>query len=79
MFRRNDECVVGGESTLVDAFAAALDLKRRNPKHFEVLSTTPVRFQKIHYDRDQPVHIEWESPHFVLGMHEIYFNSQIVI
>ena len=67
VYRKNDESVVGGDSTLVDAFAAAKDLKRTHPHHFETLSKTFIRFQKIHYDRDDPVHLEWESTHFVLG------------
>lgn len=65
--RRNDECVIGGESTLVDAFAAARDLRLKYPKHYETLSKIQVRFQKIHYDRESPVHIEWQSSHLVLG------------
>jgi len=66
--RRQDECVEGGDSTLVDAFAAAEDLRRKHPHHFETLASTLVRFQKIHYERDRPVDLEWESTHFVLGI-----------
>jgi gamma-butyrobetaine dioxygenase len=37
----------GGLSTLVDGFAVAKALREREPKAFEVLSSTPVRFKYI--------------------------------
>ncbi|CBY09584.1 unnamed protein product [Oikopleura dioica] len=64
--RRNDEVVEGGESILIDAFEVAEHLKKHYPDEFETLSTVPVRFQKIHWERENPVHIEWEQPHIVL-------------
>ena len=57
----------------MDGFAAAEDLRHKDPEAFEVLSTTQVRFQKKHYDRDFPVDLEWEQPHIVLGS-----NNEIV-
>ena len=65
--RKNDSQVQGGESLLVDAFAAADILRQKFPKYFQILSQIPVRFKKVHYDRDYPVDLEWEQPHFVLG------------
>ena len=65
--RRNDECVTGGDSIIVDAFAAAEELRYKNPAAFDCLTKTQVRFQKIHYQRESPVHLEWEQPHIVLG------------
>ncbi|CAG5079503.1 Oidioi.mRNA.OKI2018_I69.PAR.g9268.t1.cds [Oikopleura dioica] len=47
--RRNDECVEGGESIMIDAF--------------EVAEESDI---KIHWDRDDPVYIEWEQPHIVV-------------
>ena len=65
--RRNDECVSGGDSIIVDAYAAAEELRHKDPDAFNCLATTQIRFQKIHYERDFPVHLEWEQPHIVLG------------
>ena len=65
--RRNDECVTGGDSIIVDAFAAAEELRHKHPAAFDCLTKTQVRFQKIHYQRESPVHLEWEQPHIVLG------------
>ncbi|CAG5109656.1 Oidioi.mRNA.OKI2018_I69.chr2.g4171.t1.cds [Oikopleura dioica] len=64
--RRNDHVVKGGESTLIDAFEVAEHVKRAYPDDFEILSTVPVRFQKIHWERENPVYLEWEQPHIVL-------------
>lgn len=36
---------LGGDSTFVDGFRAARDLKSQHPKFFETLTTTPVRFE----------------------------------
>ena len=56
----------GGESTLIDAFEVAEHVRRAYPDDFEILSTVPVRFQKIHWERENPVYLEWEQPHIVL-------------
>ena len=64
--RKNDDCVEGGESILIDAFAVAEHLRANYPRDFETLCTVPVRFQKIHWERENPVYFEWEQPHIVL-------------
>lgn len=78
--RRNDESVQGtanlreqnyqfekgGESILIDAFEVAEEIRRCSPEDFKVLCEVPVRYQKIHWDRDDPVYMEWEQPHIVV-------------
>ncbi|CBY35537.1 unnamed protein product [Oikopleura dioica] len=70
--RRNDAMVEGGESVLIDAFEGAEHLKIAFPKAFEILSTVPIWFQKIHWERENPVYLEWEQPHIVVD-----FNGDI--
>ena len=48
---RNDDCVEGGESVLLDMFAVAEELRVRHPHHFETLTHVAATFQKVHYDR----------------------------
>ena len=48
---RFDECVQGGDSIMVDCFAAADDLRTSDPEAFDTLVRVPATFQKIHYDR----------------------------
>ena len=48
---RNDACVVGGESVVVDGFAVLEKLRREYPQHFSTLARVPATFQKIHYER----------------------------
>jgi len=66
------EPLLGGESVLIDAFEGAEHLKIAFPKAFEILSTVPIRFQKIHWERENPVYLEWEQPHIVVD-----FNGDI--
>jgi gamma-butyrobetaine dioxygenase len=54
---------VGGESTFLDGFLAAEELRRRDPDAFAVLTRVPATFQKVHYARDAPVHIVAQAPH----------------
>jgi gamma-butyrobetaine dioxygenase len=42
----------GGESILVDGFAAAAELRRRSPQHFETLTRVPVTFRYQNDDTD---------------------------
>ena len=51
---------------MIDAFEVAEEVRKCSPDHFKVLCETPVRYQKIHWDRDDPVYIEWEQPHIVV-------------
>ena len=65
--RQFDEDVTGGESLFLDSFTAAYLLKQRKPKHFHDLSTIPASFQKIHYNRESPVHLVYNRPHIQLS------------
>lgn len=60
---RFDSCVTGGESGFLDVFHAAYGFRAAFPKHFSTLTTTPATFQKVHYDRDRPVHMVYQRPH----------------
>ncbi|CAG5131410.1 unnamed protein product, partial [Candidula unifasciata] len=62
-----DECVEGGESIFLDAFTIADEFRILYPDLFHVLTTVPATFQKIHYDRDYPVHIVNQKPHIRLN------------
>jgi gamma-butyrobetaine dioxygenase len=42
----------GGQSTLVDGFAVAEALRRTQPRAFEIMSSTPVRFRYIDADTE---------------------------
>lgn len=71
-----DSCVTGGESRFLDAFHATYGFRAAFPKHFSTLSTTPATFQKVHYERDYPVHMMYQRPHIqvnhrgeVIGVH----------
>ena len=48
---RNDECVEGGESIIVDALAVAEKFRVTHPHHFSTLVRVPATFHCIHYDR----------------------------
>jgi gamma-butyrobetaine dioxygenase len=63
---RNDAGVVGGESTLLDAFMAAELLRRRAPAAFAALARLPVAFEKSHIARALPAIMRAERPHFSL-------------
>lgn len=57
-----DECVEGGESTLLDLFYVAEVFRKSNPQEFHVLTQIPTTFQKIHYQRENPVHMIYQKP-----------------
>ena len=44
---RNDPCVEGGESTLLDGLEVVERLRETHPRQFEILSKVQVPFQKI--------------------------------
>ena len=48
---RNDECVEGGESIIVDALAVVEKFRVTHPHHFSTLVRVPATFHRIHYDR----------------------------
>ena len=48
---RNDKCVKGGESIVVDALAVAEKLRVTHPHHFDTLVRVPATFHRIYYKR----------------------------
>ncbi|KAK3093261.1 hypothetical protein FSP39_013394 [Pinctada imbricata] len=69
---RFDSCVEGGESLLLDIFHVAENFRRSYPVEFHTLSRVPATFQKIHYERESPVHMIYQKPHIMLNhRHEI--------
>ncbi|CAH1791212.1 unnamed protein product [Owenia fusiformis] len=64
---RNDPCVKGGESIFLDIFHIAEEMRQLYPEKFEVLCRVPATFQKIHYERERPVHMVYQRPHIILN------------
>jgi alpha-ketoglutarate-dependent taurine dioxygenase len=62
-----DDGIVGGESTLVDAFAVAEALRRDAPDAFATLARIPATFVKDHANRDHPVLMSYRRPHLALS------------
>ncbi len=62
-----DDKMLGGESTLLDGLFAAAEFQKRQPAHFKTLVRTNATFQKIHYDRQVPVHIVRRRPHITVA------------
>jgi gamma-butyrobetaine dioxygenase len=58
----SNEGVVGGESVLVDAMAAAEEFRRIAPEHFKVLTACPATFVKQREGAD----VIYRRPHIVL-------------
>ncbi len=65
--REFSDDVVGGESTFVDGFYAAEVLRRRDPSAFSVLSRVPATFEKVHFDRQEPVLMRYQRPHIAVA------------
>ncbi|XP_074659589.1 2-(trimethylamino)ethylphosphonate dioxygenase-like isoform X2 [Tubulanus polymorphus] len=59
-----NEDVQGGESELLDSFLVADEMRKNFPQHFRALCEIPATFQKIHYERDNPVSMRYRKPHF---------------
>jgi len=59
---RNDTSVIGGESTFLDGFHLADRFLKRYPSYFRILSNTSTCFQKLHYEREIPVHMLYHRP-----------------
>ena len=59
-----ENTVEGGNSVVVDGFAVAERLKRENPRHFEVLSSIPARFE---YAGSPGVRLRAKRPIIELG------------
>jgi hypothetical protein len=64
---KNDRCVQGGESLLLDVFKAASDFRAQYADHFRILSTVPATFQKIHFNRQRPVYMVYQKEHICLN------------
>mmetsp|Transcript_8582 Transcript_8582/g.12024 ORF Transcript_8582/g.12024 Transcript_8582/m.12024 type:complete len:485 (+) Transcript_8582:188-1642(+) len=56
------DTVHGGESTLLDGEAILEEFRVEQPQHFRTLCAVPTRFQKVHYNRDVPVHMIYHRP-----------------
>jgi alpha-ketoglutarate-dependent taurine dioxygenase len=63
---RFDCSVRGGASTFVDAFDAAARLRAEAPEAFGVLTRVAATFQKIHFERERPVVMEYSRPHIAV-------------
>ena len=50
-FSRNDDCVEGGESVLLDILPVVEDMRRKFPQHFTTLTRVPATFERIHINR----------------------------
>lgn len=62
-----DSCVTGGESTFLDVFKVAGEFRKEHPKDFDILTSVPATFKKIHYNREEPVHMTYQRPHIMLN------------
>ncbi|XP_077987992.1 gamma-butyrobetaine dioxygenase-like [Glandiceps talaboti] len=67
---RFDQEVKGGESLFLDAHYMAEVLREKYPQHFETLVRVPASFQKIHFDREWPVYMQYQRPHIVVNVHK---------
>lgn len=90
---RNDPCVEGGESTLLDGFGVVEELRKEYPKYFEVLAKVHVPFEKFHYERyiiekkqgseflfrDNPVEMIYHKPHIELDRNKQVSISENVL
>eukprot|EP00038_Savillea_parva_P018706 m.25149 g.25149 ORF g.25149 m.25149 type:complete len:519 (+) comp4214_c0_seq1:75-1631(+) len=56
------DTVQGGESTLLDSVGLLEDFRHSHPHHFATLCQVPALFQKIHYEREEPVHMTYHRP-----------------
>lgn len=63
---RNDDCVEGGESVLLDILPVVEDMRRKFPQHFTTLTRVPATFERIHINRKIPVALRHRKPHIIL-------------
>ncbi|MDJ0626860.1 MAG: TauD/TfdA family dioxygenase [Rhodobacter sp.] len=72
-----ENSALGGDSTVVDGFAAALRLEQENPDHFALLAQHPARFE---YAGDAGVTLRARRPMIELSpdgqLQQIRFNSR---
>ncbi len=65
--RKFERDVEGGESTLLDSVAVLEKFRKDYPVHFETLCRIPLRFQKIHIHRAEPVCFIYHRPLISVG------------
>uniref|UniRef100_A0A7S0J2F9 TauD/TfdA-like domain-containing protein n=1 Tax=Calcidiscus leptoporus TaxID=127549 RepID=A0A7S0J2F9_9EUKA len=63
---QHDAHTGGGESLLIDGFAAVEQLRAEQPDAFAALSRIPATFIKDHSKRKQPVLMSYQRPHISL-------------
>ena len=63
---RFDDDIDGGKTFLVDAFAAAEQLRAEDASAFHTLAELPATFVKDHSQREQPVLLSYHRPHISL-------------
>lgn len=64
---RFDDCIVGGDSLIIDAFDVANEFRKTHPAHFETLTNIPVTFQKMHVKDGKPEVMLHHRPHIKLN------------
>ena len=64
---RFDSCVLGGESVYLNAVHAAEQFREKYPDHFKTLTEITPTFQRIHYERERPVHMVVKRNHIILN------------
>ena len=70
---RFDECVEGGESVLLDAFAVVEELREKQPHLFDTLARVPATFERIHYNRlVDPRTASYSSSYVLIFTNSVY-------
>ncbi|XP_064606801.1 probable gamma-butyrobetaine dioxygenase [Liolophura sinensis] len=62
-----DSCVTGGGSHLLDVFHVAERFRESHPQEFRDLARIPATFQRIHFERENPVYMTFQRPHILLN------------
>ena len=71
-----DATAAGGQSILADGFKMAMEIRKKNPEHFEILSTVPLTY---HYTDDNHKYIN-KTPSIVIDQKtgeviRLHFNN----
>ena len=70
---KRNECVVGGESVLVDAIFAAEEFRKQHPQEFVTLTKVAVTSVRIRDGWKSPIHFRYQRPIISLG-----YNDEII-
>ena len=70
---KKDECVVGGDSVLVDAIVAAEEFRKVHHEEFRTLTKVHVNCSRINYKRDKPAHYILHRPIISVG-----YNDEVI-